>query len=82
MRHPARFPVRVGAPLPQTPEEWQEVVDAAEWALALHAARQFGLVAGGPIVRVEQCKKILDLARQLGIRPHQDAIERVMGARP
>ena len=83
MKHSPRFRVTPReTPLPQTREEWQDAADCADWALALDSARQYGLVTGGPRVYVERCEGILKLAAERGIRPHPDAIERVMGAKP
>jgi hypothetical protein len=63
---------------PRTPEEWQESADIAQWGLTLDAARQYGLVTGGPVVNVDRCQEILDRAAEKGIRPRSDAIERMM----
>ena len=52
---------------PQTPEEWSEAVHAAVWATALHAARLYGLIAGGPEVDMARCDAVLDAARRRGI---------------
>lgn len=66
---------------PKTREEWQEAADAAEGALALDAARKFGLVTGGPVVDVERCTAILDAAAEdWGVKPRLDAIERYLQA--
>ncbi len=80
MKRTSRFACAwLGASLPQTSEKWQEVVDVAEFCLALESARQYGLVRGGPGVNVDRCEELLKLAAARGIRPHKDAIERVMG---
>lgn len=63
--------------LPGTPAEWQDAADAAHFFLLLDAARQYGLVTGGPGVNVDRCVAILDLAAARGIRPRPDAIERL-----
>lgn len=62
---------------PDTPEEWQNAVDAAHGLLTVDAARQYGLVAGGPTVIVSRCKEILERGKDLGITPSADAIEKV-----
>ena len=41
---------------PKKPGEWQEAMDAAHGALALEAARYYGLVTGGPVVNAERCQ--------------------------
>ncbi len=49
--------------------------------LAIDAARSYGLVsvASLPEVDVERCSKILMRAREKGITPAKDAIERYVG---
>lgn len=64
---------------PQTRGEWQDAVDAAHACLALDAARQYGLVTGGPPVNVDRCAQILSDGAARGIRPSPDAVERFIG---
>jgi hypothetical protein len=54
---------------PQTPEEWQDAVDTADFLLLLDAARQYGLVEGGPGVDVERCADILARGAAIGVIP-------------
>jgi hypothetical protein len=54
---------------PLTQEEWQEAVDAAEFYLLLHSARQYGLVKGGPEVNLDRCDEMLKRGRERGIVP-------------
>lgn len=61
---------------PQTHEQWQEAVDAAQGALALDAASQYGFVSGGPEVNVARCEDILARGQLLGYVPLSDAVER------
>lgn len=61
---------------PETPAEWQEVVDLAEGALALDSARSYGLVRGGPDVNVDRCVALLREGARRGYNPSVDAIER------
>lgn len=61
---------------PVTPKEWQTAVDAAHGSLALAAARDYGLVTGGPVVNVERCNQILERGAEMGVTPSPDAIER------
>lgn len=63
---------------PATPSQWQIAVDAAKAALVLDAARQYGLVEGGPTVNVKRCLDILRKGRRRGCSPRPDAIERFM----
>lgn len=52
---------------PVTEEEWAEAVDAAVLMLGIEAARQYGLIIGGPEVVVERCELILERASGRGI---------------
>jgi len=61
---------------PKTTAEWQEAVDAAHGCLALDAARQYGLVTGGPAVNVDRAVELLRQAKLRKIFPRPDAIER------
>ena len=54
---------------PQTPEEWQEAVNAAEFLLLIDSARQYGLIEGGPKVNGRRADAILDRGRRLGYLP-------------
>jgi hypothetical protein len=65
---------------PKRPGEWQEAVDAAKGALALHSARLYGLVTGGPQVNAARCVAILDQGKALGYVPRPDAIEHFIHA--
>jgi hypothetical protein len=60
---------------PQTPAEWQLAVDAADACLALDAARQYGLVTGGPEVDDRRAAWILAQGKLRGIEPRPDAIK-------
>jgi hypothetical protein len=60
----------------ETREEWQEAVDAARGALALEAARDYGLVIGGPRADVERCAQLLAKGLELGFIAAPDAPER------
>lgn len=61
---------------PETREDWQEAVDAAKASLAVHAARLYGLITGGPRVNVERCLETLARGAELGVVPSETAIER------
>jgi hypothetical protein len=61
---------------PKTPEEWQDAVDAADVLLKIDAAREYGLVTGGPVVNVERCVELLKLGAARKITPRPDAVER------
>lgn len=53
---------------PVTPEQWQEAVDAASFALAVDAAMQYGLVTG-PAIDVDRCVDLLERGKALGYQP-------------
>lgn len=62
---------------PSTLEEWQNAVDAADALLKLDAARQYGLVRGGPEVDADRCWGLIHrAATHYGIEPAEDAVER------
>ena len=61
---------------PRTPQEWQDAVDAAQDALALDAARQFGLIKDGPAVNVSRCEDMLRRGKRRGVIPALNAIDR------
>lgn len=56
---------------PETPDEWQQAVDAADFLLLLDSAAQYGLVAidGGGSVDVDRCRDLLHRAAGSGIYP-------------
>ena len=58
--------------------EWQEAVDGASALLALDAARQYGLVIGGPGVNVERCRSVIAAGRARGFEPAADCVERLV----
>jgi hypothetical protein len=63
---------------PETREEWQAAVDAAHACLSLDAARQYGLIDGGPKIDAARCLEILDRGKALGITPAPDAPDRLV----
>jgi hypothetical protein len=65
MKRAARWRERT----PRTRAEWQEAADMAQFCLLLDAARQWGLVTGGPVINADRCGLIIDAAQGLGIRP-------------
>ena len=56
---------------PQTPQEWQEAVDAARYGLLVDAAEQYGLVTG-PVFDIERCMELLRRGEELGYTPKSD----------
>lgn len=66
--------------LPETPAEWQEAVDLAEAWLHVHAAKQYGLITGGPTVDVVRCDEIIAMGKARGITPAPDAVDRLVCA--
>lgn len=61
---------------PETPEEWQTAVDAAHAAMLLWSAREeHGIVEGGPGVKVERCKDLLERGQALGYTPSEDDLD-------
>jgi hypothetical protein len=54
---------------PETPEQWQEAVNAAEFILAIDSARQYGLIETDIRPDVERCDDILRRGREKGFTP-------------
>lgn len=54
---------------PRTREQWQEAADAAHACLALTAARQYGLIRGGPKVDEGRAFELLRRAALAGVYP-------------
>lgn len=65
---------------PSTPAEWQEAVDCAHAAMTLHAACLYGLVEGGPVVRVDRCAEILRRGAEYRILPRAETTHRYIRA--
>lgn len=64
---------------PNTPEEWQDAVDAAHAALAMDSAAKYGLIVFPVVsVSVPRCEEILERGAALGYTPASDAVERFM----
>jgi hypothetical protein len=58
---------------PETPEEWQDAVDAADFCLALDAAIQFGLVRyDGGAINVQRAVDILARGKARGYLPKRE----------
>jgi hypothetical protein len=53
---------------PNTPEEWQQAVDAAKFLRAFHDAKLFGLVTG-PKINVDRCDDLLRRGRDRKVFP-------------
>lgn len=51
-----------------TPEQWQEAVDLAAFALGVDAAEPYGLVTG-PKFNVARCEHVLAAGRRRGLEP-------------
>jgi hypothetical protein len=56
-------------PDPETPAEWQDAVDAADFFIAMDSCQQYGLITGGPRVNCERARELLDRGRALGYTP-------------
>jgi hypothetical protein len=66
--------------MPSTDAEWQEAVDLADFWIRVDAARQYGLITGGPAVDVARCARLLKRGKKLGFDPSPDSIERLTAA--
>jgi hypothetical protein len=54
----------------------QELVDGAQSLLNIDAARQYGLINGGPMINCERCIEILDAGLKRDIKPRKNAFEK------
>jgi hypothetical protein len=65
---------------PQTEVEWQIAVDAANALLRIDAARQYGLIEGGPAIDVDRCVELIERGAARGTMPRRESVEEfVMG---
>lgn len=76
---------------PQTPEEWKDAVNAAEYSLLIDSAIQYGLLERrdergnkipGSGVNVERCIQILEQGKKLGIFPDPNLVDKLKPNRP
>jgi hypothetical protein len=54
---------------PKSADEWELAVNAAEYFLSIDAARQYGLITGGPVVNTDRAVELLERGRKLGYQP-------------
>ncbi len=54
---------------PESPNDWQAAVDAADFLILLDDAVRFGLLTGGPTANVTRCLDILDRGAERGVFP-------------
>ena len=64
---------------PQTPEQWQLAVDAAQGILATAFIQALGLIEGGPEYNVARCVDVIERGKDMGITPSDDAIREWIG---
>ena len=64
---------------PITAHDWQMAVDAASALLSIEAARDYGLIVGGPDVDLVRCEEIIGRGAARGIVPSSDAPSRYVG---
>lgn len=73
----AKVSIQIAPPVdPQTPEEWQTAVDAADALLHIQSAEAYGLITGSPTVNVARCEELLEAARRRGVTPSAGNVER------
>lgn len=63
---------------PKNAREWQEAVDLAETLLLIAAARDYGLIAGGPAINVDRCDQIRNAGARRGVVPDPDAVRAIV----
>lgn len=54
---------------PETPADWEDAVNQANFLLLIDSARQYGLVIAAMEINVERCMEILERGRMLGYTP-------------
>lgn len=57
---------------PDGDDEWQDAVDTAHLFMLMDSARQYGLVAGGPVVNADRCHDLIARAAERGIYPSKE----------
>lgn len=62
---------------PRTLAEWQYAADLAELALSLDAAKQFGLIEGGPVVNCDACADLIEAAAERWHRTRSSSVAAV-----
>jgi len=63
---------------PVTREELEQAALSAEVLLRIHAAREYGLIEGGPDISVERCDELIARARAEGISFGPDVIDQAL----
>lgn len=77
----AKVTVQIAPPVdPQTPQGWQNAVDAADALLHIQSAAAHGLITGAPTVNVTRCEQLLAAARRRGVTPSADNVEQYIAA--
>lgn len=65
---------------PETPDEWQEAVNAAEAMLELESAKLYGLITGGPAIDVARCEQIMQAGITRKVLPDKVAVRAFLDA--
>lgn len=65
---------------PQTPEQWRMAAAMAQACIVLDAARQYGLVTGGPGVNLNRCLEVVARAKARDIVPSEAEIDQAIQA--
>jgi hypothetical protein len=63
---------------PCTDAEWREAVALAAALLNIDAARQYGLITGGPEVRIDRSVAILEAGRARSIVPTRAEVDQAI----
>lgn len=67
---------------PTTPAEWIQIVTMAAAFVKFDAAKQYGLITGGPVVNVDRCRELLERGARDGWLPRDREVDeflRVLG---
>jgi hypothetical protein len=68
----------MNTPLPTSEPEWRSAVNSAMAALALGLAYERGFIHTIPQVSQDRARQILGIAKQRGIEPTPDRLERLV----
>lgn len=60
--------------LPSNPEEWRAAVATAHACLSIDAARQYGLIQGGPSVNTDACLEMIAEGERRGVFSTTDEV--------
>lgn len=66
---------------PRAPQEWQDCLDKIALLMLIDSARQYGLISGGPLAKVDRCLRLMRKGERLGYhaRPTDELLREAFG---